>query len=38
MSLASWVSSVVGWLRAGYPYGVPEADYVPLLAVLRPPR
>ncbi|MGI3781448.1 MAG: DUF3349 domain-containing protein [Janthinobacterium lividum] len=34
MSLASWVSSVVGWLKAGYPDGVPEADYVPLLAVL----
>ena len=34
MGLASWVSSVVGWLKAGYPDGVPEADYVPLLAVL----
>lgn len=34
MGLASWVSSVVGWLRAGYPEGVPESDYVPLLAVL----
>jgi hypothetical protein len=34
MSLTGWVTSVVGWLRAGYPNGVPEADYVPLLAVL----
>jgi hypothetical protein len=34
VSLASWVSSVVGWLKAGYPNGVPEADYIPLLAVL----
>ena len=34
MRLASWVTSVVGWLKAGYPDGVPEADYVPLLAVL----
>ena len=34
MSLTGWVTSVVGWLKAGYPNGVPEADYVPLLAVL----
>lgn len=26
---------VVGWLRAGYPTGVPEQDYVPLLGILR---
>ena len=24
----------MGWLRAGYPEGVPETDYIPLLAVL----
>jgi hypothetical protein len=35
MSLAGWVTSVVGWLKAGYPNGVPEADYVPLLALLN---
>jgi hypothetical protein len=29
------VSRVVGWLRAGYPTGVPEQDYVPLLGILR---
>lgn len=34
MSLTRWVTSVVGWLKAGYPNGVPEADYIPLLAVL----
>ncbi len=34
MGLAGWVTSVVGWLKAGYPNGVPEADYIPLLAVL----
>ncbi|HEY0240228.1 MAG TPA: DUF3349 domain-containing protein [Friedmanniella sp.] len=34
MSLTSWVTSVVGWLKAGYPEGVPASDYVPLLAVL----
>lgn len=34
MGLTSWVTSVVGWLKAGYPDGVPESDYVPLLAVL----
>jgi hypothetical protein len=32
--LVSWASSVVGWLKAGYPDGVPESDFVPLLAVL----
>lgn len=25
----------MSWLRAGYPEGVPESDYIPLLAVLR---
>lgn len=34
MRLTSWVTSVVGWLKAGYPEGVPASDYVPLLAVL----
>jgi hypothetical protein len=29
------VGRVVGWLRAGYPSGVPEQDYVPLLGILR---
>ncbi len=34
MSLPPFLSAVVGWLKAGYPNGVPEADYVPLLALL----
>ena len=34
MGLSTWVGSVVCWLRAGYPEGVPASDYVPLLAVL----
>lgn len=25
----------IDWLRAGYPAGVPEQDYVPLFALLR---
>ncbi|SMH48473.1 Protein of unknown function [Rathayibacter oskolensis] len=29
------VTRVVGWLRAGYPMGVPEQDYVPLVGILR---
>jgi hypothetical protein len=29
------VQRVVGWLRAGYPAGVPDQDYVPLLGILR---
>ncbi|MBS9534396.1 DUF3349 domain-containing protein [Mycobacterium sp. M1] len=29
-----FLSSIVAWLRAGYPDGVPQTDYVPLLALL----
>lgn len=29
------VARLVGWLREGYPTGVPDTDYVPLLALLR---
>jgi hypothetical protein len=32
--LPTFLAAVVGWLRAGYPEGVPEADYIPLVAVL----
>ena len=28
------LARIVGWLRAGYPDGIPEQDYIPLLAVL----
>ncbi|TRW86342.1 DUF3349 domain-containing protein [Mycolicibacterium sp. 018/SC-01/001] len=27
-------ASVVNWLHAGYPHGVPQTDYFPLLALL----
>ncbi|MGU3293287.1 DUF3349 domain-containing protein [Williamsia sp. M5A3_1d] len=27
--------SIMNWLRAGYPHGVPQQDYVPLMALLR---
>jgi hypothetical protein len=33
--MSSALSRVVAWLREGYPAGVPEQDYVPLLALLR---
>jgi len=29
------IARVVGWLRAGYPSGVPEQDYIPLLGILQ---
>jgi Protein of unknown function (DUF3349) len=35
MALSDMVMRVVGFLRAGYPEGVPAHDYVPLLALLR---
>ncbi|HEY3978863.1 MAG TPA: DUF3349 domain-containing protein [Streptosporangiaceae bacterium] len=28
------LSSIVAWLRAGYPEGVPDVDYIPLFALL----
>jgi sirohydrochlorin ferrochelatase len=28
------LSKVIGWLRAGYPDGVPDVDYIPLFALL----
>ncbi|MCW3157936.1 DUF3349 domain-containing protein [Micropruina sonneratiae] len=33
--MLSRIERVVNWLKGGYPHGIPEADYVPLLAVLR---
>lgn len=35
MSKPSFIDAIVGWLREGYPQGVPAQDYVPLLALLR---
>lgn len=29
-----FLNSVVAWLRAGYPEGIPPIDYVPVLALL----
>lgn len=34
MALPPVLNSIVSWLRAGYPQGVPETDYIPLLALL----
>lgn len=30
-----FLSGIVSWLRAGYPNGVPQNDYLPILALLR---
>jgi hypothetical protein len=34
MPLPPFLAAVIGWLRAGYPEGVPEVDYIPLFALL----
>jgi hypothetical protein len=34
MRVNRFLSSVVSWLRAGYPTGVPDTDYLPILALL----
>ena len=34
MPLTPVLSRVIEWLRAGYPEGVPEHDYIPLFALL----
>jgi Protein of unknown function (DUF3349) len=35
VTATSLLVSILNWLRAGYPEGVPGADRVPLLALLR---
>ena len=35
MTTTSLLGSILQWLRAGYPDGVPGSDRVPLLALLR---
>lgn len=35
MSIPAIVARVVGFLRAGYPEGIPSTDYIPLLALLQ---
>jgi hypothetical protein len=32
--VSRFLDSIVNWLRAGYPDGVPETDYMPMLALL----
>ncbi len=31
----AFVNRIVGWMRAGYPEGVPNGDYVALLGILH---
>jgi hypothetical protein len=35
MALPGILQTIVTFLRAGYPEGVPEHDYIPLFALLR---
>ena len=34
MPLSSYVHSILDWVRAGYPEGLPPKDYIPLFALL----
>jgi hypothetical protein len=34
VSPATFASSIINWLRSGYPQGVPDHDYLPLFALL----
>jgi Protein of unknown function (DUF3349) len=34
MALRPSLRAIIGWLRAGYPEGVPDVDYIPLFALL----
>jgi Protein of unknown function (DUF3349) len=34
MTPSEVLQKIVGWLRAGYPEGVPATDYIPLFALL----
>jgi hypothetical protein len=34
MAHPPFLEKVITWLRAGYPTGVPDVDYVPLFAIL----
>ncbi|OBH50251.1 DUF3349 domain-containing protein [Mycobacterium sp. E2479] len=35
MDLSHWVTSIMAFVRAGYPSGVPAAGYVPMAAFTR---
>jgi hypothetical protein len=34
MALPPVLANIIGWLRAGYPEGVPQHDYFPFFALL----
>jgi Protein of unknown function (DUF3349) len=34
MPMPNVLQSIISWLRAGYPDGVPSTDYIPLFALL----
>ena len=34
MALPPVMAKIIEWLRAGYPEGVPDVDYIPLFALL----
>ena len=34
MAMPPFVATILTWVRAGYPDGVPEQDYMPLFALL----
>jgi hypothetical protein len=34
IAMPPFLSKIIGWLRAGYPEGVPDVDYIPLFALL----
>jgi Protein of unknown function (DUF3349) len=34
METPAFLSAIIKWLRAGYPEGVPNVDYIPLFALL----
>jgi hypothetical protein len=34
MPLSSYLHSILTWVRAGYPEGLPPKDYIPLFALL----
>jgi hypothetical protein len=37
LSLPSFLTSVIDWLREGYPNGIPEQDYVPFARTASSP-
>jgi hypothetical protein len=34
MEMPAFLANIIGWVRAGYPEGVPQHDYFPLFALL----